>query len=277
MTETSVPQRNTRNLVAVIFAILLPTFVTMIYFKWLADHPAAVQQTAYSIGKTIQFVFPVVWVWLFFRYRFQRSKSAVATNTDGTAIPNWLWSVGFGIGVCVVMGVAFWLLGDSDEIAGMRIKLGEKVSGLGVASVWKFALLGLFYAIVHSFSGRILLAMVRVRLAEKFCQHPAGQCRVESRVYGPSRNFAQRIFWLVFAVDMALQCRRRHRRSLLGVAVSKERNAKVVVVKPRDRRRRNFRNRLLSARPFVHGIGLIQTPQISRLGVSPGCVIVAPV
>ena len=172
MSETSVPQNNTRNLFAVIFAIVLPTFVTLVYFKWLADYAPSVQQTAYSIGKTIQFVFPVIWVWLFFRHRFKRPGSGISTTPTSTSIPNWLWSVGFGMMVCVAMGVAFWLLSGSDEIAQMKIKLTEKVSGLGIASVWKFALLGIFYAVVHSFLEEYYWRWFVYDLLKKFVSIP---------------------------------------------------------------------------------------------------------
>ena len=151
MSESLEGERNFRNLVAVIFAIVFPTFVTLVYFKWLANHPASVQQTAYSVGKFIQFAFPVVWVFLFLRYWFRRGKNRVVDSDKKSAwMPNWLWSIGFGLDVCIVMAIAYWFLSGSEEIAMMAGRLGEKVAGLGMTSVWKFALVGVFYALVHS-------------------------------------------------------------------------------------------------------------------------------
>lgn len=153
MDDTANNERNKLNLMAVIFAISLPTLVTLIYFKWLSEFAPSVQQMAYGIGKGVQFALPVVWVWLFFRYRFERSRKAKAEpeSESDSKIPNWLWAIGFGFGVCVVMGITYWVLSGGEVMAGMTEKVGEKVAGLGMDSVWKFALLGVFYALVHSF------------------------------------------------------------------------------------------------------------------------------
>ena len=57
-----------------LFALVLPTLVTVVYFNVLADSPPCMQQTAFAIGKSIQFALPVVWVWLFYRWRLSRSR-----------------------------------------------------------------------------------------------------------------------------------------------------------------------------------------------------------
>jgi membrane protease YdiL (CAAX protease family) len=49
------------------------------------------------------------------------------------------------------MGAAYWLLSGTELMAGMQERVVEKVSGLGMSSVWKYAMLGVFYALVHSF------------------------------------------------------------------------------------------------------------------------------
>ena len=106
-------ERTTLNLIAVLVAIALPTLVTFIYFKWLNGYDSWVQQSAYGIGKFIQFAIPVVWVWFFFRYRFnrehrQRNVELASTKEDSmfSKFPNWLWAVGFGIDVCIIMGLS---------------------------------------------------------------------------------------------------------------------------------------------------------------------------
>lgn len=153
MDETSQSERTTLNLVAAIFAIALPTLVTLIYFKWLSDYAPSVQQMAYGIGKGIQFAFPVAWVWLFFRYRFgqKRKLKPELEGESKSKIPNWLWAIGFGVDVCIIMGIAYWVLSGGEVMAGMTDKVSEKVADLGMDSVWKYALLGVFYALVHSF------------------------------------------------------------------------------------------------------------------------------
>ena len=49
------------------------------------------------------------------------------------------------------MGIAYWVLSGGDVLEEMKGKVGEKVAGLGMDSVWKFAMLSTFYALVHSF------------------------------------------------------------------------------------------------------------------------------
>jgi len=156
MDESIKNERTLLNLFAVLFALALPTLVTLIYFKWLSSHPESIQQAAYGIGKSIQFGFPVVWVWLFFRYRIGRNRTKVAEVENdkkgiASSIPNWLWAVGFGIDVCLIMGIAWSVLSGGELLAGMTDKLETKVTGLGITSIWQYALLGLFYAFVHSF------------------------------------------------------------------------------------------------------------------------------
>lgn len=147
-------EKSAVNFAVVLFAIVFPTFVTLVYFVWLSDAAPSVQQIAYAIGKTVQFTLPVVWVWFFFRYRFKRNsgRSQSAEGASGAKkIPNWLWAVGFGLDVCIVMAIAYWVLSGSELMAGMTQELKVKVAGLGVDNFWKYAMLGVFYALVHSF------------------------------------------------------------------------------------------------------------------------------
>ena len=52
---------------AISFALVYPTALTWVYFIALAGEPAAVQQIAYTVGKLIQFSYPLVWTWLYRR------------------------------------------------------------------------------------------------------------------------------------------------------------------------------------------------------------------
>ena len=154
MDELVQKEKSALNLAAALFAIVFPTFVTLVYFVWLSDASPSIQQMAYAIGKTVQFALPVVWVWFFFRYRFKQMSARVETSSEGSApkkIPNWLWAIGFGLDVCIVMAIAYWVLSGSELMSGMTDEVKDKVAGLGVDSVWKYALLGVFYALVHSF------------------------------------------------------------------------------------------------------------------------------
>ena len=158
MDELAKTERTLPNLIAVVFAIVFPTLVTLVYFKWLSDHPPSTQLLAAGIGKTIQFALPVVWVWFFFRYRFGRNGAKTDSDSGSekekglfSTLPNWLWAVGFGIDVCIIMGIAWWVLSGGEQLAEMTLRVEEKVGGLGMTNVWKYALLSLFYALGHSF------------------------------------------------------------------------------------------------------------------------------
>ena len=179
MDEEVKQERTTLNLIAVLVAIALPTLVTFIYFKWLNGYDSWVQQSAYGIGKFIQFAIPVVWVWFFFRYRFnrehrQRNVELASTKEDSmfSKFPNWLWAVGFGIDVCIIMGIALWVLSGGELLAGLTEKVQGKVSDLGVNSVWKFALLGVFYALVHSFLEEYYWRWFVYDLLKRFVSNP---------------------------------------------------------------------------------------------------------
>lgn len=154
MDEPVKNERNATNLVALIFAMIFPTIVTLVYFKWLSDHPSSTQQTAFAIGKFIQFALPVVWVWCFFRYRLKRGRDKTELDTSDSKlrkIPNWLLAVGFGVGVCLVMGATYWFLSGTELIMSMSQEVEAKVTDLGITSVWKYVMLSFFYALFHSF------------------------------------------------------------------------------------------------------------------------------
>lgn len=175
MVENEKTERTLPNLIALLFAITFPTLVTLVYFKWLADYNASTQQTAFGIGKFIQFAFPVVWVWIFMRYRFQRIRKSKPNSEaeSKSSVPNWLWAVGFGVDVCIIMGIAFWFLSGGELIAGMTERVQEKVSGLGINNVWKYAVLGVFYALVHSFLEEYYWRWFVYDLLKRFVSIPA--------------------------------------------------------------------------------------------------------
>ncbi len=137
------PDRSSRSeIAAIVFALSFPTLLTWIYFILLADHAPALQQSAYSIGKLIQFGFPIVWVWLIRREQVRQPR----LRPDGLL-------VGTLIGVAITSGslAAYWLvlkpMGAFDS-AGEMIR--QRVAAAGIDSPMKFAALGLFYSIGHS-------------------------------------------------------------------------------------------------------------------------------
>jgi membrane protease YdiL (CAAX protease family) len=138
------------DLPAVVFAIALPTVVTLVYFVLLAKAPAALQQAAYAIGKTIQFTFPVVFVWLFHRDRL--SRRGVSRNAPELNQKKWILGVLFGIMVVASMAIAWFFFLSGSEIANVVVeKVNEKVAGMNLSTPLKFLALGVFYAVFHSF------------------------------------------------------------------------------------------------------------------------------
>jgi membrane protease YdiL (CAAX protease family) len=148
-TDTSVPpERHTgraRRALAwgLIFALVFPTLITWLYFVALRAQPAALQQLAYTVGKVIQFGFPLVWlvVWRLERFAWRpRRPRGFASG------------VAFGVLVAAAMlGLYFFALKPAGFFDGPDEKIRDKITGLGLTSTWKYALLGVFYALGHSF------------------------------------------------------------------------------------------------------------------------------
>ena len=127
---------------AMLFAILFPTVVTWGYFVALADQPAIWQQLAAGFGKSIQFLFPLIWVIGVCRRPFALVK----------------WSrrgLGFGVGFgCLVVAAMFamylmWLQ-PSRLFDSATEQILKKVTEIGISSRVTFLSVGLFYAFVHS-------------------------------------------------------------------------------------------------------------------------------
>ncbi len=57
---------NFLRLVVISFAIVWPTVITLVYFQWLHNSPAWLQQGTYGVGKLIQFSLPIAFVFWFF-------------------------------------------------------------------------------------------------------------------------------------------------------------------------------------------------------------------
>lgn len=143
MHETSsVSSGRGREWAAVIFALLLPTFVTLAYFIWAESFSAGVQQTTYAIAKSIQFAFPLFWVCWVLR---QRPK-LWPTTTRGVA-----FGIAFGFVVAAAMLALYhgWLT-NTDLYAKAEPEIRQKISGLELDQPWKFIALGVFYSLFHS-------------------------------------------------------------------------------------------------------------------------------
>jgi uncharacterized protein len=127
---------------AVLFALGFPSAFTWVYFIALAgDHPGA-QHVAYTAGKLIQFLFPVVWVALVERRRPRLS----APTTSGLAL-------GLTMGVvvaAVVVAAYFGWLAPAGGLADTAHKVKEKLSAFQIDTPAKMIAMGVFYALLHS-------------------------------------------------------------------------------------------------------------------------------
>lgn len=122
-------------------AIVLPTLVTWLYFEAFAASPTATK-IAFGIGKAIQFALPVVWVFL-----VQRQRVRVTwPKRDGL-----LLGAMFGAAVSAAMlALYYFVLGPRGFFTGPAEEVRQKVAEFGVKTVASFAVMGLFYSLVHS-------------------------------------------------------------------------------------------------------------------------------
>jgi membrane protease YdiL (CAAX protease family) len=137
-----------REQLALAFGILFPTLVTWVYFVALDGSAPALQQSAYSIGKALQFLFPLVWV-------FAISRDLLRSPALGPSAMRFSTSIAIGIAFGLLIagvGLATYFLylkpaGLFESAAG---EVREKIKGLGLASFAAYLALAVFYSLVHS-------------------------------------------------------------------------------------------------------------------------------
>jgi uncharacterized protein len=127
---------------ALLFALVFPTLLTYGYFIHLADRPTGVQQIVYSLGKILQFAFPVVWVYGYHRRRLAPVGLSRSGLIEGLA---------FGFAVAGAMLALYgWVLGPYGFFDGPDEAIREKVQDLGLDTAGKFIAAALFYSLIHS-------------------------------------------------------------------------------------------------------------------------------
>ena len=127
---------------AVLFALAFPTFVTVVYFDLLAGESAAIQQTAYTVGKIIQFLFPIVWAW-----RVERLLPRLARPRS----KDLLIGMGFGLAMTVpALILYFTVLKPAGIFAASIGPMQVKTAGLGVKTPVRFTVVALGYTAIHS-------------------------------------------------------------------------------------------------------------------------------
>jgi membrane protease YdiL (CAAX protease family) len=132
-----------RDWCAVLFALVFPTLITVVYFILLARYSATVQLAAGAAGKLVQFVFPAVWFTC-----IQRGQLAWPSPKRADLL------LAGGLGV-VLVAAALALYQFQLKPAGFFSDavieaVRGKVGGFGVASGPRYATLALLYVVIHS-------------------------------------------------------------------------------------------------------------------------------
>jgi membrane protease YdiL (CAAX protease family) len=127
---------------AVLTAMIYPAILTLVYFVWLADSDSTLQQLAYGIGKTLQFVLPVtlaVWIW-HDRLRWPRPNSR-----------GLLLGAAFGLVIVAGMCILYfpWLKPQGKFEAEGAI-MRSKVISFGITTPLLYAAMSIFYSLLHS-------------------------------------------------------------------------------------------------------------------------------
>lgn len=127
---------------ALIFALLLPSLVTLAYFVVLVGLPPAILQVVYLVLKVVQFGFPAVWVFLVVGDKLRLTTPKL----DG------LWFGGaFGLVIaCAMIALALLLLRPMGILDGPSEAIEAKLLDLGIDSLVKYVSLSIFYCLAHS-------------------------------------------------------------------------------------------------------------------------------
>jgi membrane protease YdiL (CAAX protease family) len=143
MSEVAQPSRSVRDLAVLVIAIVLPSVITWLYFFRAAGAPPGVQSAVFGVVKVIQFGMPVVWV-------MAVQKGRVKLWPPGAQ--GVVFGLVFGAVIAAAMfGLYYGWLRSAELLASATPEVRAKVSGFGIDAVWKYAALGVFYSVCHSF------------------------------------------------------------------------------------------------------------------------------
>jgi membrane protease YdiL (CAAX protease family) len=136
------------DLAAVLFAIVFPTVSAWAYAQAFANDAAATPtaspavQTAYTLGKVLQFAFPLLWVWGIERKRVWPGKPTLEGLKSG---------VGFGLAVSLAGFVLYFgILRGTSLFRDVPEALRLKMATFGIDTPARYLAFTAFLAIVHS-------------------------------------------------------------------------------------------------------------------------------
>lgn len=157
--------RRTLDWFAFLFSLVFPTIITFVYFQLLDQSGSSSQQMAYGIGKVLQFAFPFLWIAYFYRahlstlWRWHLATEANSHSSSNTPNPSkrndrdhLLWGIGFGLLTAAALLAVYFLFFQGSAIGERVAEMAkQKVTSMGIASLWKYVAVGVFYTLVHSF------------------------------------------------------------------------------------------------------------------------------
>lgn len=127
---------------AIVFALVFPTLLTYAYFVHLAERPSGVQQAIYTVGKILQFAFPLAWVYCCHRRRLSPVAPSRAGLVEGVV---------FGLVVAGAMLALYALvLRPVGFFEGPDQAVRDKLQDMGLDGWWQFVGAALFYSLFHS-------------------------------------------------------------------------------------------------------------------------------
>jgi membrane protease YdiL (CAAX protease family) len=126
----------------VIFALVFPSIITWGYFVLAASYSGAVQQATYLIVKIIQFAFPLVWVCVVLREPLRLRPA----RAGGLLIGAVFSAIVVGAGWLVFN----FVLRETSAFTLAAAKIHDKIAQFGIDTAWKYAVLGVFYSLIHS-------------------------------------------------------------------------------------------------------------------------------
>jgi membrane protease YdiL (CAAX protease family) len=141
-TEANDSRKLSGPLWPLLLGIILPTFVTWIYFDALSEQKSSLQQIAYVLGKVVQFTLPVIAFWI-----RPKPQIEIVPKFGASAIAGIL----FGLLVASAM-IAIYLLVliPNHVMDGPREQALAKVKEIGIASAASLIAVGVFYSLFHS-------------------------------------------------------------------------------------------------------------------------------
>ena len=131
----------------IVIGLALPTAITWVYFVWLADSPPRIQQTAFGLGKGMQFLLLAYVLYGWMGGEIKRLFGQIR------AISFTAWMVGIGSGLLIggsIFVAYLWILLPLGVMESVREVAKSKLEAYGGDSVLGLAAIGAFYALFHS-------------------------------------------------------------------------------------------------------------------------------